>query len=82
MGQVVWRMNGGAQTIADADCGLRLSVISTEAPSSIRFVVEECGDDGHVLPLISGYRDEVDAAMQAAEEAATRIADRRGVVRS
>ncbi|MCR0981888.1 hypothetical protein [Roseomonas populi] len=81
MGRMLWRMKGGPQMVADGECGLRLSVTSTEAPASIRFVVEECGDGRQALPLISGYRDEVGAAMEAAEEAAARIAGRRGAGR-
>jgi hypothetical protein len=63
--------------VTQASHRLRLSVAPTEAPSTVRFIVEDAEDDGPGLPLASGYRSSVGAAMDAAEDAADRISKRR-----
>ena len=48
MGRMLWQAQNGPQMVTEAGHGLRLSVTPTEAPDSIRFVVEEAESDGHV----------------------------------
>lgn len=74
MEHLVWKVLPGSGMVSEPGAGLRLRVVPTMTPCSVRFVVE-----GHVArnreltPLVSGYRDSVRGAMQAAEEAADRM---------
>ena len=77
MGRMLWRSLAGPRMITQASHRLHLSVTPTAAPTSIRFVVEEAGDDGCALPLASGYRSSVGAPMDAAEQVAGRISKQR-----
>ena len=74
MSQVLWRTISGEGMVSEPNCGLRLIVVPTKAPHSVRFVVENrFVGDGVSLPVLSGYRESVTAAMQAAEEAVSRL---------
>ncbi|WP_376091634.1 hypothetical protein ACE7GA_22105 [Roseomonas sp. CCTCC AB2023176] len=73
MGDRIWRKAAEACLVSENRGGLRLIVTKVEAPATVRFVVEEKGA-GTPLPVLSGYRDSVAAAMRAAEEGASRIA--------
>jgi hypothetical protein len=74
MGRVVWRTIPGTGLVSEETPGLRLVVVPTEAPASVRFVVEDqvIGESAS-MPIVSGYRESVAAAMAAAEEATIRI---------
>ncbi|WP_376092772.1 hypothetical protein ACE7GA_24280 [Roseomonas sp. CCTCC AB2023176] len=74
MGRAMWMTVPGEALVSEVKPGLRLVVTRTEAPATVRFVVEDRvmgGMEGH--PVLSGYRESVAAAMAAAEDGAARI---------
>lgn len=74
MGQVLWQVMPGEGMVSEPTVRLRLVVVPTVAPKSFRFVVEDrATGESTLLPVLSGYRESVAAAMQAAEDAAGRI---------
>ena len=77
MGRAVWWTIPGEALESEMSPGLRLVVMKAEAPSTVRFVVEDRAmSGGSRCPLLSGYRESVAAAMAAAEEGAARIGSR------
>lgn len=71
MGQALWTVQPGQGMMAEVRSGLRLLVVPTMTPQSVRFVVEShLVRSGRPTSLVSGYRESVGAAMRAAENAA------------
>ena len=74
MGQALWTVEPGRGMVSEVNVGLRLLVVPTMTPHSVRFIVEgSMKRSGLPTPLVSGYRESVAAAMQAAEDAAGRM---------
>ena len=77
MSEAVWRVISGECLVWEPSASLRLTVVPTGAPGSVRFVVEDRGvRDRGPLPILSGYRESVAAAMRAAEDAMRHIGTR------